>query len=50
MIFLQNWGISWKDELSQEEVLIACRISNQLCQLRRKEEIEVDGSKGPFKL
>lgn len=35
---------------SQEEVLTAGKISNLLCYLRRNEEIELDGLKGPFRL
>lgn len=43
-------GISWKDELSQEDVLIAGRISNLLYQLIRNEDTEQDGFKVPLRL
>lgn len=49
-VFLRQLRAFHRKMDSQEEVLIADRISNLLCQLKRNEEIELDGLKAPFKL
>lgn len=49
-VFLRKLKAFHRKMNSQEEVLIAGKISNLLCQLRRNEEIELDGLKGLFKL